>query len=467
MLFNSIHFIIFLPIVVICYWLLPNKLRNVFLLVASYYFYMCWNAGYALLILFTTISTWGISLLINKVTEKTKKILLVIGLTVNLSILFTFKYYDFFMALVSDCLSRVDIDFQITPLGYVLPVGISFYTFQSLSYLIDVYRNDIKPEKNPIIYALFVSFFPQLVAGPIERASNLLPQFRTPKVFQYELFRNGLMLILWGFMLKLGLADRCALYVDAIYDNLEQHNGGSYLLASVLFAFQIYGDFCGYSLVAIGSGKMLGFNMMRNFKHPYLAASVSEFWKRWHISLSTWFKDYVYIPLGGSRCSQSRNMFNLMTTMLLSGLWHGASLSFVAWGGLHGILMCIERALGLNKNTGSGIVLWIRRILCFSIICLIWIFFRAENLSDAVMIVSHIFTDMGVPFIYWTHFFAIAFMLLIIVPQEILWDKGHSLAAITGNRFHEPVIYSCMIGMICYLLLFGVLNGDQFIYFQF
>lgn len=467
MIFNSIQYIIFLPIIFLLYWAMPHKWRNWLLLIASYYFYMCWNALYAILITFTTISTWKLATMMNGKSPKIRKILLSLSVTLNLSILFTFKYYDFLMSILADLTNLLSIQIVPVKLGLLLPVGISFYTFQAIGYSIDVYRRDIKSENNLGVFALFISFFPQLVAGPIERASHLLPQFKEQKSFSYENFRNGLMIILFGFFLKLGLADRCAIYVDSIFNNISQHNGASYLLASICFTFQIYGDFFGYSLIAIGSAKMLGYNMCDNFNRPYLSTSITEFWHRWHISLSSWFRDYVYIPLGGSRCSGIRRNMNLMATMLLSGLWHGASMNFVVWGGLHGIVMCAERTLGIAKAPQNKLTYYIRIATTFIIVCFLWIFFRADTLTDALTIISGIFTDFGKPYIVWAHIIIIAFVLFILAMQEIIYEKGFHVSSIHNIWLRHSVRYAFIVLTISFIMLFGVLNGDQFIYFQF
>lgn len=467
MIFNSIQYIIFLPIIFLLYWAMPHKWRNWLLLIASYYFYMCWNALYAILIIFTTISTWKLATMMNGKSQKIRKILLSLSVTLNLSILFTFKYYDFLMSLLTDIAELLSIHITPVKLGLLLPVGISFYTFQAIGYSIDVYRRDIKSENHLGVFALFISFFPQLVAGPIERASHLLPQFKEQKSFSYEKFRNGLMIILFGFFLKLGLADRCAIYVDSIFNNISKHNGASYLLASFCFTFQIYGDFFGYSLIAIGSAKMLGYNMCDNFNRPYLSTSITEFWHRWHISLSSWFRDYVYIPLGGSRCSGIRRNMNLMATMLLSGLWHGASMNFVVWGGLHGIAMCVERTLGIAKAPQNKLLYYIRVTTTFIIVCFLWIFFRADTLTDALTIISGIFTDFGKPYIVWAHIIIIAFVLFILAMQEIIYEKGFHVSSIHNIWLRHSVRYAFIVLTISFIMLFGVLNGDQFIYFQF
>jgi D-alanyl-lipoteichoic acid acyltransferase DltB (MBOAT superfamily) len=342
MLFNSAQFLIFFPIVTLVYFVIPEKIRYIWLLLSSYYFYMCWNAEYALLILTTTVITYFSGILIEKIKKsdageagKTRKKKMVVSLSVvcNLAILFYFKYTNFALAVMGDIFSRVNIQMNIPQFDVILPVGISFYTFQALSYTMDVYRDDIYAEKNFFRYALFVSFFPQLVAGPIERSKNLLKQLAVPKKFDFDMAREGLLLMLWGYFLKMVLADRIAIFVDTVYGEPETYAGYYLILATVFFAFQIYCDFAGYSTIAMGAAKILGINLMGNFDAPYLSVSVAEFWRKWHISLTSWFKDYLYIPLGGSRKGKVRKYVNKMIVFLVSGLWHGASFAYVIWGG--------------------------------------------------------------------------------------------------------------------------------------
>lgn len=352
MLFNSAAFLLFFPIVCILYYAIPiQKCRNIFLLFASYYFYMNWKPVYALLLLTGTGVTYLSAIGISRYRKKRqRRFCLAAGIVINLAVLFLFKYYNFAAESVSVLFESTGLALTLPEFRLLLPVGISFYTFQALGYSIDVYRGTTSVEKNFFTYALFVSFFPQLVAGPIERSNSLLPQFKVKQKFDYDRTMAGIRMIIWGFFLKLALADRCGTYVDAVFNHILQHNGGSYLIASLLFPFQIYGDFAGYSLVAIGTARILGFNLMENFRRPYFSTSVTEFWRRWHISLSTWFKDYLYIPLGGNRVGKVRNYFNLLTTFVISGLWHGANWTFVVWGFLHGVILCIEKYTGFAKQ---------------------------------------------------------------------------------------------------------------------
>ena len=342
MLFNSLEFLIFFPIVVAAYFILPKKLKQFWLLIASYYFYMCWNAKYIFLIFFSTVITYGSGLLLENiktlpVEEKRrtryKKLTVAFSFLLNLSVLCYFKYMNYFFSVIAAVFHAAHIELNVPAFDILLPVGISFYTFQALSYTMDVYRDEIYAEKNFFQYALFVSFFPQLVAGPIERSKSLLKQFARPTRFRYDAVREGLLLMMWGYFLKLVIADRCAVLVNRVYGDYTSYKGFQLIIANVLFAFQIYCDFEGYSQLAIGSAQVLGFHINENFRTPYLSTSVRDFWQRWHISLTSWFRDYLYIPLGGNRKGKLRKYFNIMIVFLVSGLWHGASWHFVAWGG--------------------------------------------------------------------------------------------------------------------------------------
>lgn len=466
MLFNSLDFLLFFPIVCITYYAISNnRLRNCFLLVASYYFYMKWNVGYALLLLGSTILTYisaiGISIYHRKFY---KKLCLIFCVVTNLSVLFVFKYLDFFVENVNALLSCFGSSTTFSSYSLLLPVGISFYIFQALGYAVDVYRGNVKVELNFFRYALFVSFFPQLVAGPIERSSNLLPQFRTKHSFNYESAMVGVNLMIWGFFLKLVLADRCAIYVDTIYNNLQVHNGGSYILAALLFTFQIYGDFAGYSLIAIGAAKIMGFELMNNFDTPYFSSTITNFWKRWHISLSTWFRDYLYIPLGGNRVSNIRNYLNIMITFLVSGLWHGANWTFVFWGGIHGFMQCFEKYLGWQKKRFYGLPKFIHCIFTFLIVCFAWIFFRAETLNDAFTIIYGIINDIGIPYIRHSCLLFSCVAIILLLLKEVN-DKFH-LVRLSSSPYWI-IRHAYIVVMITYILLFGILNGGQFIYFQF
>ena len=469
MLFNSIAFLLFFPIVCVVYFLIPVfqlRLRNLFLLVASYYFYMNWEPAYALLLLTSTLATYLAAIGIAYFNEQNKKKLcLISSLVLNLAILFLFKYYNFLAGNIEVALQESGLGMSVPKFGLLLPVGISFYTFQALGYSIDVYCGTTKVERDFPTYALFVSFFPQLVAGPIERSNNLLPQFREEHHFDYDRVMAGVRLMLWGYFLKLALADRCGLYVDAIFNNVDKHNGGSFLLASLMFPFQIYGDFAGYSLIAIGVARVLGFRLMENFRRPYFASSVGEFWHRWHISLSTWFKDYVYIPLGGNRVGKWRTYFNLFVTFVVSGIWHGANWTFLCWGSLHGLLLCVEKALGIGKNKYSGFRKFCHWMVTFMLVCFVWILFRANNLQDAITIISGIFTNFDIPHKEYANFIGVGIALVIMVYKELADEYSWPINPADSKSWLVRHMY--MVLMIAYIILFGVLGGDQFIYFQF
>ena len=469
MLFNSIAFLLFFPIVCALYFFIPARLirvRNILLLVASYYFYMNWKPAYALLLLTSTAVTYLAALGIGHFEEKRKKKLcLVSSLVLNLAILFLFKYYNFLSSNIEAALQSSGFGIDMPEFGFLLPVGISFYTFQALGYSIDVYRGTTKVEHDFFTYALFVSFFPQLVGGPIERSNNLLPQFRREHHFDYDSVMAGVRLMVWGYFMKLVLADRCGLYVDVIFNNVDKHNGGSYLVASLLFPFQIYGDFAGYSLIAIGVARVLGFHLMENFRRPYFACTVGEFWHRWHISLSTWFKDYVYIPLGGNRVGRMRNYFNLFVTFVVSGIWHGANWTFFCWGSLHGVLLCIEKALGFSKRRFSGMEKFLHWAVTFVLVCFAWIMFRAKNLSDAMAIATGIFTNPGVPYLDYATFIAAGMAMIVLLAKEFADEYQWKTRIAESDSWLVRHVY--LVVMISYIILFGVLGGDQFIYFQF
>lgn len=411
MLFNSINFLFFFPIVVLIYFIIPKKIRYLWLLAASYYFYMCWNARYVLLLLASTAITYMSGLMIEKVkhidniniSQRTsfKKLIVAMSFILNLGILFFFKYIDFALNILIKVLQKVNIQISVPTFDIVLPVGISFYTFQALSYTMDVYRDETYAEKNFFRYALFVSFFPQLVAGPIERSKNLLKQLAVPSSFNYADARDGLFLMLWGYFLKIVLADRIAVFVDTVYGDYAVYSGYYLIVATILFAAQIYTDFYGYSTIAMGAAKILGITLMENFNAPYLSVSVADFWRRWHISLTSWFKDYLYIPLGGSRKGKWRKYLNKMIVFLASGLWHGAQFSFIVWGGINGVYQIVGEGLDpvrdklvkvfhLNRDSLGHKLIHV--VGTFVLIDFSWIFFRANGIKDSLAIIKSIIT---------------------------------------------------------------------------
>ncbi len=469
MLFNSIQFLYFFPIVLLLYFLSPYKWRWLILLISSYYFYMSWNIDYVFLILFTTIISYGSAILIEQSdTQIQKKTYLAFSITASLGVLFFYKYFNFIGTSLNDIFGSFNSKIEIPYLKLLLPVGISFYTFQTLSYTIDVYRGDIKTEKHFGIYALYVSFFPQLVAGPIERSTRLLPQFRERHQLTLDNLVKGLKWIIFGFFMKLVIADRLSLYVDSIYNNVYQHSGISFIIATFLFAFQIFGDFAGYSSMAIGVARIMGYDLMTNFKRPYFATSISDFWHRWHISLSTWFKDYFYIPMGGSRVGVSRWYLNLFLTFLVSGLWHGANWTFVIWGALHGAYIVLENIFKLQVKKNQKISFHnrvIRTLLVFILVDFAWIFFRANNVSEAFYIIRNIFNFTGEVFYDYKIFFYGIIGLFVLFINDIIVENYKDSILENSKINYKSVLY--FVFLICLILFTGVFNGGQFIYFQF
>lgn len=408
LLFNSGKYVLFLPIVVLGYYLIPIKGKKFWLLAASYYFYMCWNAKYALLIFASTCITWLSGLAMERVKngsedearkEKRKRWIVALSFASNLGILFYFKYFNFALDLARSVFARLHIALNVPAFDILLPVGISFYTFQALSYTMDVYRGKIEAERDFFLYALFVSFFPQLVAGPIERSGNLLGQLRVSHQFSFDNLREGLLIMLWGFFMKLVIADRLAIYIDTVYGARYLYPGAYLALAAVLFAIQIYCDFYGYSTIAMGSAKLLGVDLMENFNSPFLSTSVAEFWRNWHVSLTSWFKDYLYIPLGGSRKGKLRKQLNRMIVFLVSGLWHGADMSYVVWGGLNGLYQVIGELLMplrlrlcklLHIDRQSLGVRLVQMPVTFLLFAFSLIFFRAGSVREALAVISSI-----------------------------------------------------------------------------
>lgn len=479
MLFNSFAFAIFLPVVFILYWTLPHKFRWVLMLLASYYFYMSWNAKYIVLILFTTIISYGAARLLENEKNKKKRKWILAGTTILcLCVLFFFKYFNFVSESVTDFLSLFAIQMNPITLQVLLPVGISFYTFQTLSYVIDVYRGDIPAERHFGYYAAFISFFPQLVAGPIERTRNLLPQMKAEHKFDYDQATYGLKLMAWGFFKKIVVADTLSFYVSRVYDAPQEVYGFALVLATAFFTIQIYCDFSGYSDIAIGTAKLLGVNLMTNFKSPYFSASVKEFWSRWHISLSTWFRDYVYIPLGGNRVGKVRYALNLMITFLVSGLWHGANWTFVVWGGIHGAAQIIENVVASKKEKKrTGIVWWIRVFIVFAFVSFAWIFFVSNSMEDAVYVIRHLFDGILNPIDYLRTGFGSITMdkwmfasEMILVAMMGVFDffslKMDVISALSKkNLVVRWALYICLGLIIVFFSQKGV--ATEFVYFQF
>jgi len=471
-IFNSFAFVIFLVVVFILHWTLPVRHRWPLLLVASYFFYMYWNVAYAGILVVSTLIDFllGRTLLASDY-EPRRRMGLWLSVTSNLGILFFFKYYNFFQDSLVAIGSSVGIPVTPARHAWLLPVGISFYTFQTLSYSVDVYRRQLAPEKHLGRFALYVSFFPQLVAGPIERASALLPQIQAPIAWPTHVtLMRGMSQILLGFFKKVVVADTLAIQVDSIYNNHELQSGPALLLGTVLFAFQIYCDFSGYTDIAIGVARMLGYDLMENFRLPYFSKSITEFWQRWHISLSTWLRDYLYIPLGGNRHGAWNTYRNLMLTMLLGGLWHGASWNFVIWGGLNGGALAVERALRTGGKTTSGGG-WLKRLLgvmyVFTFICITWVFFRSQTIEQACTILGRMLTLSGELQIQDRSVLA---NILIVLPLLLSFEFLLQRRMDVHQRFAQgPLLMQLGVSVAIVLLiaLFGVSAGSQFIYFQF
>lgn len=398
-----------------------------------------------------------------------KRYYLLLSIILNFGMLFIYKYFDFLNSSIHVLMDRLSVRWPVPNLDLLLPVGISFFTFQAVGYTIDVYRGQVKAEKHFGYYALFISFFPQLVAGPIERSKHLLPQFREVHFFDFNNLEAGIKQMIWGFFMKLVVADRLAMYVQPVYGNLELHNGTTILLATIFFAFQIYCDFAGYSNIAIGTARIMGFDLMNNFKRPYFATNITEFWHRWHISLSTWFRDYVYIPLGGNRFGHTRTKFNLFVTFMVSGIWHGANWTFLVWGGLHGVLQVIEKSFGKIKESKSTVLNLssvLKVFLTFSFVTVTWIFFRASGIDQAFIAINRILTTSGIPFKDANTFIYGGTGLLILFTREFFNEfyPGKFLILESKQPVVSGIAYSFLVLVI---LLIGILDQSQFIYFQF
>lgn len=518
MLFNSLEFLVFFPVVTILYFLMPTlRIRNILLLIASYFFYMQYKPEYGLLMLFSTLINYIAALQMDKardrITDKAgnkaggkavditgqKKLWMAISIVGTLGVLFFFKYFNFFNSSLRGVLAWFDISYQPTALDIILPVGISFYTFQTMSYSIDVYRGDLPAERDFIDLALYVSFFPQLVAGPIERSTNLLHQFKTYHDFDAKRVSSGLRLMVYGFFKKVVIADRLAVIVDTVYNNPSGYDGVYYIIATVAFAIQIYCDFSGYSDIARGSARIMGFELMHNFDRPYFSKSVTEFWRRWHISLSSWFRDYLYFPLGGSRKGYFRPLLNLFIIFLASGLWHGASWTFVIWGALNGVAIVIEKILGIGKRAGKPGYIEQRRqerrnqsvfvrffkaflgiiptVLTFVFTCFTWVFFRARSVGEAFYMLPRFLQgfdtfDLGkrlgtrtiLGLDYWEFFTAIGVVILLFMIEALQGVKSPAKAL---DRMPTPmrlVVYSLSLSLVIWL---AWTETQTFIYFAF
>jgi D-alanyl-lipoteichoic acid acyltransferase DltB (MBOAT superfamily) len=492
MLFNSLHFLLFFPVVTALFFALPHRLRWLHLLLASCYFYMAFIPAYLLILVFTIIVDYFAGLLIENSRGRRRKLALIASLIANVGVLAVFKYYNFFNGTFGEPLPILNI---------ILPIGLSFHTFQAMSYTIEVYRGHEKAERHFGIYALYVMFYPQLVAGPIERPQNLLHQFHEHKYWDTARVFDGFKLMLWGFFLKIVIADRLALYVNPVYNEPELYHGLPVLLATYFFAFQIYCDFAGYSLIAIGAAQVMGFDLMENFRRPYFSKSIGEFWRRWHISLSTWFRDYLYIPLGGNRVPVPRWYFNLFFVFLVSGLWHGANWTFVVWGGLHGLYLVVgamtsRRREGVWARVSDAYDLWqssargvaarglalagpragtirklVQVLITFHLVVFAWVFFRAASFEDAFTVLRNAFDFGGRPggevLVGLTAYelgLAVA-SILFMEAVHLLERKGDMRSFL--SRKPAWVRYPVYAGLVLAILLFGEFGAQEFIYFQF
>lgn len=476
MQFNSLEFAIFLPLTFLLYWFVFHRdlrWQNLLVVAVSYLFYGMWDWRFLILIAFTSFCSWGSGLLIGHYrldSPQKAKWLSAMNIVINLLILGVFKYYNFFVTAFADMFLHGQSEGLL--LNIILPVGISFYTFQALSYSIDVCQGKIKPVRDIIQFFAYVSFFPQLVAGPIERASTLLPQFGRQRIFSYEQAVDGLRQILWGLFKKMAIADCCAIYVDKVFGNYMSYDGASLVLAVVLFAFQIYADFSGYSDIAIGVAKLFGIQLMRNFNNPYFSRDIAEFWRRWHISLTTWFRDYLYIPLGGSRTTKVKVVRNTLIIFLVSGLWHGANWTFIAWGAFHALLFLPLIITGKNRKhtdllaSGKNFPSWkelLQMSTTFIMVVFAWVFFRADSISHATTYIKGFFKPWQNPFNVEL-FPVIACVIIMMTVEWLQRDKQHGL----DLRHISSHIIKFSIYYILIFILFVTHKGSEtFIYFQF
>jgi alginate O-acetyltransferase complex protein AlgI len=474
MIFNSIEFLIFLPVTFILYWFVFNrslKIQNFLLLISSYVFYGWWDWRFLSLVIISTFVDYLAGIKINASEKKSiRKTWLWVSIIFNLGMLGFFKYFNFFIDSMVSSLGSLGFDAQSTwTLNIILPVGISFYTFQTMSYTIDVYRKQLEPTKDFFSFATYVAFFPQLVAGPIERASNLLPQILKPRTFKDSQGIDGIKLIIWGMFKKVVIADSLAPMVDAIFSTHTEQTGGTLVLGAILFAFQIYGDFSGYSDIAIGTAKLFGIELMSNFKFPYFSRDIAEFWRRWHISLSTWFRDYLYIPLGGSKGGKWASLRNIFVIFIVSGFWHGANLTFLVWGGIHSLMYVPIFLLGTNRKylrEIAGQHKWFPKpmelgaiLLTFGLVTLSWIFFRAESLSHSFSYLNGIFTNFSMVIGYKRGIIYCA----VLIFMEWLLKEDERLRQSWLNSWLGRIFFGILI-----IMIIDKFSGySQFIYFQF
>ena len=484
MLFNSIDFIGFFFLIGILYYLLPFNKRWFLLLVGSCYFYMSFVPVYILILGFTIIVDYLAGIGIEKANGVRKKQFLLLSIAANIGVLFVFKYYNFLNENLALLLSLKQNRLPLPVLSILLPLGLSFHTFQAMSYTIEVYRGNQKAERHFGIFSLYVLFFPQLVAGPIERPQNLLPQFKSNHTFDYNAVTSGLRLMAWGLFKKVMIADRLAIMVDTVYANPTNFTGFSVILATVFFAFQIYCDFSGYSDIAIGAARILGFKLMTNFKSPYLAKSISEFWQRWHISLSTWFKDYLYIYLGGNKVSIPRWYLNLFIVFIVSGLWHGANWTFLVWGFIHALYRIVEELISRNSFLKNPIsvfskIPFLTSFICFCLIAFVWVFFRATNLTHAFIIIKQFgngwkyfwdtVSELKTPIQNYGITLAEVYLGIFLIIGLLIFEKLQTRINVQQYFLQQSILlrWSCYTFYILVVLYWGVFENRQFIYFQF
>lgn len=480
MIFNSFQFVWLFLIIFIGYYLLSSllgknlperqrKTSNALLLIVSYGLYAQTNAAYTLILLGVTFVTYFFAMLIERSeNDRPKKLLIVCGSLLALLPLLVFKYYNFIITSSNELLESIHCATVLPGLNWAVPIGISFFTFQAVGYLMDVYYQRIKAERNWWDYMLFVSFFPQIMSGPISKAKDLLPQIKSYRRFDETMATQGLKWFVWGLFLKVMMADRLGMYVDKVLDNYMFNSGTSCLLAAIYYSFQIYGDFAGYSFMALGVGKLMGFNLINNFQRPYLSTSITDFWRRWHISLSTWLKDYVYIPLGGSRCSKTRNYWNIFMTFLVSGIWHGANWTFVFWGILHGVFQIIEKMFGWQKVSTTNLPVRIGRIfLTFTLVTIAWIFFRQPSMGDAFGVIERIVTDHGALFKPSNKDVVFSLLSIGIVACVDLTIEFMPKRFYQSTQAPTAIRWCVYWALLLLVLLSGVFDSSQFIYVSF
>ena len=471
MIFNSLEFLLFFPIVSILYFLLPHKFRWLLLLLASCYFYMAFIPIYILILFFTIIVDYYAGILIENAEIKRKKTYLLLSVFVNIGTLMIFKYYNFFIDNINESFSLLNSSISLPVLSLILPIGLSFHTFQALSYTIEVYRGNQKAERHFGIYALYVMFYPQLVAGPIERPQNILHQFHEKKYFSSEFLISGLRLMLWGFFKKVVIADRLSVYVNGVFDNADEYGSLNLIIAAVFFSIEIYCDFSGYSDIAIGSAKIMGFDLMTNFNRPYFSKNIKEFWSRWHISLSTWFRDYVYIPLGGNRGSKFKKYRNVFIVFVLSGFWHGANWTFILWGLIHAILNMLYMAFH-KQRTYSIFRKGLAIISTFILVTIAWIPFRASTIKDTIYFIKNMFSSnqhyVSVVTDKSHHEFgATSFFISLISIALLFLVENYNNVRLDGFNKHKKLDVAFCTVFLIMVLVFGVFQKQSFIYFQF